>query len=259
MAHARVRLSHFWCTRPPSARGGNGRWLTGMPRLCRWAAARGVAGACTSLLLAGLGCAAGSANAHPRDALHQYALALREGQVAQAYSLLSRDARADLSLLEFTRMVEENSIEIDALTADLLRPVEHSQVTATLISPDGERLRLVYEGDAWRVHGSALDLYARDTPEATLASFVRAYENGRYDLLMHFVPDSARQGLTVEALRQAWEGEQREQMQRLTQALKASLPSLRVERIGTRATVEYGAGASVELKFERGSWKIEDF
>jgi hypothetical protein len=48
-------------------------------------------------------------------------------------------------------------------------------------------------------------------------------------------------------------------MERLTQALQASLPGVRVERIGTRATVEYGAGATVELIFERGVWKIEDF
>jgi hypothetical protein len=205
------------------------------------------------------GCAAGGADAGPRDALRSYALALREGRTRDAYALLSSDAKSRLTLPEFQRMVEENGREIEDIAAGLLAPAEVPRVTATLTSPDGETLLLVYEGDAWRVDGSAIDLYSQETPEVTLASFVRAFDNQRYDVLLRFVPESKREGLSVEQLKLAWEGEQRQQLEQLTQALAASLPNLRVEVLGTRATVAYGAGGTVELVHELGAWRIEDF
>jgi hypothetical protein len=215
-----------------------------------------------ALLLTGygaLGCAAGPAPRSPTEALSAYALALREGRIGDAHALLSSDARSRLPLAEFERMVSENGREIEDISASLLQPAEAPKVTATLTSPDGEVLLLVYEGDAWKVDGSALDLYNQDTPEAALQSFVRAFDNERYDVLMRFVPESKREGLTVEKLKLAWQGDQREQLERLTQALKASLPNVRVEVIGIRATVAYGTGGTVELVHEQGAWKIEDF
>jgi hypothetical protein len=205
------------------------------------------------------GCAAGGADAGPRDALRSYALALREGRTRDAYALLSSDAKSRLPLPEFQRMVAENGREIEDIAAGLLAPAEVPRVTATLTSPDGETLLLVYEGDAWRVDGSAIDLYSQETPEVTLASFVRAFKNNRYDVLLRFVPESKREGLGVEQLKKAWEGEQRQQIEQLTQAIEASLPNLRVEVLGTRATVAYGAGGTVELVHELGAWRIEDF
>lgn len=205
-----------------------------------------------------VGCAAGGA-AGPREALRSYALALREGRTSDAYGLLSTEAKSRVSLVEFQRMVVENGREIEDISAGLLAPAEVPKVTATLTSPDGEKLLLVYEGDRWRVDGSALDLYSQETPEAALASFVRAFNNERYDVLLRFVPESKREGLTVEQLKRAWEGEQRAQIEQLTQALQASLPNLRVEVLGTRATVAYGAGGTVELVHELGAWRIEDF
>lgn len=205
------------------------------------------------------GCAAGGADAGPRDALRAYAQALRAGRTSDAYDLLSADAKSRLSLPEFQRMVAENGREIEDIAAGLLAPAEVPRVTATLTSPDGETLLLVYEGDAWRVDGSAIDLYSQESPEVTLASFVRAFNNKRYDVLLRFVPESKREGMSAEQLKQAWEGEQRQQVEQLTQALAASLPNLRVEVLGTRATVAYGAGGTVELVHELGAWRIEDF
>jgi hypothetical protein len=66
-------------------------------------------------------------------------------------------------------------------------------------------------------------------------------------------------GLTEASLRKAWEGEQKQDLDKLTQALKAALPNARVERTGDRATMAYGAGGTVELVRETGDWKIEDF
>ncbi|HKO94690.1 MAG TPA: hypothetical protein VJU61_26225 [Polyangiaceae bacterium] len=205
------------------------------------------------------GCAAGSASNGPREALREYALALRERRVNDAYALLGRDARARVSFPEFSRMVAENGREIEDISASLLEPSEPAKITATLSSADGDQLLLVYEGDAWRVDGSAFDLYGQASPRAALESFVRAFDNKRYDVLLRFVPEAKQQGLTEEQLKQAWEGDQRQQVERVTQALKASLPNLRIEVLGTRATVAYGPGGSVELVQEHGAWRIEDF
>lgn len=225
-----------------------------------YACAASVCATVTIALSGGLlGCAAGGEPRGPREALEQYALALRERRVDDAYALLSREARAQLPFPEFRRMVAENAREIDEISAGLLQPSEAPHVTATLTTPDGETLLLVYEGGVWRVDASALDVYGQGTPLAALKSFVRAFKNRRYDVLMQFVPEAKRDGLDAEKLRQAWEGEQKTQLEQLTQALEAALPNVRVETIGSRATVTYGAGGTVELVYEQGAWRIEDF
>jgi hypothetical protein len=215
--------------------------------------------AAVALMPALFGCAAGREPSNPHEALRAYALALKEQRTADAYALLSREAKTHLSFAEFSRMLSENPREIEDISAGLLQPAEAPEITATLSSPDGETLRLVYEGDAWRVDGSTLDLYSQATPQSAIESFLRAYANQRYDILLRFVPDAKREGLTEVKLREAWQGEQREQLEKLTQALSASLPNLRIETLGTRATVAYGAGGTLELVHEQGEWRIEDF
>lgn len=65
--------------------------------------------------------------------------------------------------------------------------------------------------------------------------------------------------LTAEKLRASWEGPQREEMLRITQALKAALPSATIEETGDVASMSYGSGGTVSLVRERGAWKIRDF
>ena len=173
--------------------------------------------------------------------------------------MLTDEAKKSTPFEAFARMVKENPEEIREIVRALSRPASPPVVTAQVTTPDGESLRLVYEGGAWRVDASAVDLYNQETPEAAVASFVRAFENKRYDVLMRFVPDAESEGLNATKLKQAFEGEQREEVERLTQALRAALPTARVERLGERATMSYGAGGTVELVREQGLWKIEGF
>ena len=60
-------------------------------------------------------------------------------------------------------------------------------------------------------------------------------------------------------LKTAFEGEQREEVERLTQAIRAALPTATVEHLGDRATMSYGTGGTVELVREHGMWKVEEF
>jgi hypothetical protein len=62
----------------------------------------------------------------------------------------------------------------------------------------------------------------------------------------------------VTELKQAWDGEQREELERLVLAVNDALPTGRLEVTGDRATLAFGAGGTVELLRERGLWKIQD-
>lgn len=205
-------------------------------------------------------CARGRpASTGPREVLTEYARALDEGRLDDAYGLLSAEAQRELPLEAFTRMVTESPDEAREMAAALIRPSGPPLVTATVTTPSGESLLLVLEDGEWRVDGSAIDLYSQATPEAAIHAFLRAYENGRYDILLRFVPESQAQGLDPARLEKAWRGEQKVEMDRLTQALRAALPTARFEHLGDRATMAYGAGGTVELVREAGAWKIEDF
>ena len=65
--------------------------------------------------------------------------------------------------------------------------------------------------------------------------------------------------LTADKLKDAWEGPQKDQMNRIVQALKAALPTSTVEESGDSAQMAYGSGNSIALIRERGAWKIKDF
>jgi hypothetical protein len=205
-----------------------------------------------------VGCGSPPGPKGPRETLGAYAQALEQGQVRAAYALLSDEARKALPFEAFDRMVRENGDEMRALAQALVRPSSPPLVTATVTTEGGRALLLVYEDGKWRIDGAALDLYGQRTPEAAVRAFLRAYRSRRFDVLLRFVPASEAEGLDAAKLRKAWEGEQKAEMDRLTQALEAGLPTARFERVGNRATMSYAAGGTVELVEEAGTWKIED-
>lgn len=210
-------------------------------------------------MAAAVGCGSPPPPTGPRETLGEYARALEQGRVADAYALLSDEARKSIPFEAFQRMVRENPEEVRDISRALTRPSGPPLVTATVTAPSGESLLLVYENGEWKVDASAVDLYSQASPEASVRAFLRAFDNRRYDVLMRFVPDAKKEGLDAAKLKKAWEGEQKEEMERLTQALDAALPTARFERIGDRATMAYGAGGTVELVREHGAWKIEEF
>ena len=132
-------------------------------------------------------------------------------------------------------------------------------VTATVTSPKGETMLLVYEGGMWRLDASVIDLYGQGTPRHAIEAFLRALENKRYDVLMRFVPDAHLEGLDQKKLREAWEGTQKDEMRKIAAAVRAALPTAKLEETGDRATLAYGTGGTVQLVREHGVWKIEDF
>lgn len=204
------------------------------------------------------GCASTRASARPDETLRAYAQAIRQGRAQAAYDLLSEDAKKSIPFDAFSRIVKENPQEVSELAASLERPADPPRVTATVASPGGPVLLLVYEDGEWRIDGSSVDLYSQATPERAVLAFVRAFDNRRFDVLLRFVPNGQRGALTPSALEKAWTGEQREEVGRMMTALKAALPTARFEILGERATMAYGAGGNLELVRENGAWKVED-
>jgi len=209
-------------------------------------------------LVAG-GCHSGALQQGPSDTLRAYARALDDGRADDAYKLLSSEARRSISAEAFRRMVKENTAEMKDIAHALSRPSSDPVVTATVTSPRGESVLLVYEDGRWHLDGSAINLYGQSTPRQSVEAFLRAFERKRYDVMLRFVPDSHLEGLDESKLRAAWEGPQKEEMQRITAALRAALPTAQFEEIGDRATMAYGSGGTVQLVREHGAWKIEDF
>jgi len=240
-------------------------------------------------LLALAGCGGSAAvQQGPNDTLRAYAIALQQGRVDDAYRLLSDEAKRSMSLEAFRRAVKENPQDVAEIARALGRPASDPVVTATVTVPGGEELLLVYEGGRWRIDAAAVDLYGQATPRQALLGFLRAFDRGRYDVILRYVPDAEREGvvglddelaappspeggkegaaaapatvqLTAEKLRAAWEGPQKEQMTKIVQAIKAALPTAQIEETGDSAAMPYGAGGTVSFVREHGAWKIKDF
>ena len=156
-------------------------------------------------------------------------------------------------------MVKENASEMKDIARALARPASDPVVTATVTSPKGDSLLLLYEEGRWKLDGSSIDLYGQLTPRQAIDAFLRAFERNRYDVMLRFVPDSQlEKGLDAQRLKQSWEGAWKEEMQRITAALKAALPTAQFEELGDRATMAYGS-STLQLVREHGAWKIEDF
>jgi len=212
------------------------------------------------ILLAVAGCAGGQASAKdPSEALRAYANALESGKIDEAYAMLSEEARREISLDAFRRMATESPAEVREIARAMSRPASAPVVTATISSPSGESLLLVYESGRWKVDGSAIDLYAQTSPRQSVTAFVRAFERKRFDILMRFVPDSKKAGLDAAKLKEAWEGPQRQDIERIVNAVKSALPTATFEEVGDRATMPFGAVGTVQLLREHGAWKIEAF
>jgi hypothetical protein len=204
------------------------------------------------------GCAGTHASAHPNETLRAYSEALEQGRAADAYALLSIEAKKTIPYEAFQRAAKENSQEVKALAQALQRPSGPPRVTATVTPAGAPPLLLVFEDGEWRIDASSIDFYSQATPDRAVLAFIRAYENRRYDVLLRFVPDTQKQDLTAQTLEKAWTTDQKDDIERLIQALRAALPTARFELLGDRATMAFGTGGTLELVREQGVWKVED-
>lgn len=195
----------------------------------------------------------------PADVVAAYARALRAGRPADAYALMSADYRRRVSRAEFARHLAENPAEAREAADALARPDGSAAQRAELQLADGDTVTLVRDDGDWRIATNLANFYDQSTPRAALRSFVRAMERERYDVVLRFVPDADREGMTEARMRTAFAEEGRDETARLIAALRAALDAP-LEAVGDHATLRYGEDGRrvARLRREDGLWKIED-
>ncbi len=211
--------------------------------------------AALTLPVAQQGCAARDTT--PEATVTAFSEALRAGRHRDAYERLSADYRQRVPFEEFERYLEDHPEEARDIAAMLARLDGDAEVSAHVRYADGQELSLVQEQGTWRIVGNPANVYDQSTPRAAIRSFVRAMERRRYDIVLRFVPTASAEGMTEERLRESFEGDGREEVERLLATLRANLDNP-IEEVGERATMAYGEGASMQLIFEDGAWKVED-
>jgi len=208
-----------------------------------------------ALLLSG--CPGFGAGQTPESTVGAFAAALRDGRTADAYGLMSESYRRRVSLDEFNRYLRDYPAEARETARSLSQRRGRADQLAVVEYGEGESLRLIRERGDWRVATDVVDFYDQSTPRAALRSFVRSMERRRYDVVLGLIPEADREGMSEERMRETWEGEGREEVERLLANLRAALDDP-IEEVGDRATMSYGERFRVQFVREDGVWRIED-
>lgn len=204
-------------------------------------------------------CSGGIRTTSPEDALASFARALRDGDAETAYALTSESYRRRISRAQFEQWMRENPAEIRRVAEALERPAGPPEVEASVEIAPHERIRLVLDRGGWRIASDVVDYYGQSTPHQALRSFVRAVERRRWDVVLRLVPEADREGMSAETLREHWEGDGREEIERLAAGIRAALDAgTPIEVSGDHAVLLWGGRFRAQLVREHGAWRIED-
>jgi hypothetical protein len=184
----------------------------------------------------------------PEETLARYLRAVGAGRLDEAYALTSSEYRRAHDRQAFARAIA-------AMPAAKLRGAR-VELRAEAELPDGERLPLVHEAGGWRIARDPLDFYPQSTPEEALRSFLRAVENRRYEVVLRFVPHRYRAAITLDKLRERWEGERRPELLTQLGEVRAHLGEP-MEAEGDEARLPIAERKQVKLVREDGVWKVE--
>lgn len=218
-----------------------------------------VIGALLAATCSSAACGGGLATSSPEAALATFARALREGDVESAYALTSEGYRRRVSQAQFEQWMRESPAEIRQLADALSQPAGPAEQEAVVTVGEREEVRLVRDPDGWRVASDVVDYYGQHTPAQALRSFVRAIEHRRWDVVLRLVPEADRESMTEEALRERWEGASSEEIQRLSEGIRAALDAdAPIEETGDHAVMPWGDRYRAQLVREGDTWRIED-
>jgi hypothetical protein len=195
----------------------------------------------------------------PAETLASFGAAVERKDYEGAYALTSSDFRKRVPFAAFRAELEAGGADAQALGRRLREGAGRAPLRVEVDVDLGEKLPLVYDGGRWRVDGQPFELWSQRTPRAALRSFVRALERRRYDVALRLVPNRYRPGLTIEKLREYWEGDRKAEngqlLARLRTAVSAGSP---IVEVGDEAHMPYGERYEVRFVREDGTWKIED-
>lgn len=206
-------------------------------------------------ILVGLVAIAGCARHPVSYAVDAYANALRAGDYATAYALMSTSYRERISEREYVASLKAARPDVE-YTVRGLQARDSMTIAADVTYGLGDTMRLVEEGGKWRIASDPLLFYDRSTPRATLRSFVRAYELRRWQEMLAFVPSDYRKSMTAKTVEQQFtQPGTVEMMARFKEAIDGS-----IEQNDLAARVRYGTDGSYEIRLllEAGEWVILD-
>ena len=212
-------------------------------------------GLCAALTLLSA-CGAGLDDRTPEAAVASLSSALGRGDAVGAYSLMSRQYRARVSLEEF-RLLFEDHEEIARQAEALARRDGPAEEEARVLYGAHEELRLGREGGRWRVLTDVVDYYGQRTPRQTVRSFVRAIEARRWDVVLRLLPLADREGMTEAQLRESLAGEGEEALDHLAAGLRSALDA-DIEEHEDHAVLPYGERFRMELVREGDTWHVAD-
>lgn len=205
------------------------------------------------------GCGGSSAPPkEPAELLRNYAFALRSGDAKAAWNMLGDAAKRETSFMAFSQWLKTNPADARRL-ADELEQIGGPVVTATIPLGENDRVEFVEQAGTYKIIVSSLDEYPQLTPNQALKSFVLAVKRRRYDILLRLSPERERKELTEQRLKVAFEGAERDRIMALASHIELALPNSKPEVLGTRGTLNLGAGQQVTLVLEAGAWTIEDY
>jgi hypothetical protein len=214
----------------------------------------------TWLLIAAFVAGAWGCGAHqpgPVSAVRAYSDALARHDYDAAYELMSARFRAQHSRDDFAHMMQDNTREVNETAARLGAPHQDLEVSAEFSYGLGDRMRLVREDGDWRIASNPIQFYGQATPREALRSFVRAYRLKRWEVMLRFVPDKYRERMTVDKVRQQFDGARSEDTAARMNLLEANLGAPITER-GGEARMPYGDRFEVKFVREEGLWKLQD-
>lgn len=205
------------------------------------------------------GCAGGASARTPEEALASFASALRNGDAAGAYALTSEAYRRRVTRDRFEAWMRSDREEIERVADALASPAGPAEEEAIVEVGEHERIRLVRDAAGWRVASDVVDYYSQATPRQALRSFVRAIEHRRWDVVLRLVPAADREAMSSDSMRERWEGEGREEIERLGAGIRSALDQgAAIEENGDHAVMSWGERFRAQLLREDGLWRIED-
>lgn len=193
----------------------------------------------------------------PTSTLDSYAEALQKKDYGRAYDMMSASFRAKYSREDFVRMMRDNPQEVRETAQRLKEGHRDVEVTAEFRYGLGDSMRLVREGDTWRIASDPVAFYSQTTPRDALRSFVRAYRLERWELMLRFVPKDYRDKMTVEKLREQFQGQHRDEIALMMDMIEANLDEP-IDDKGNEARMPYGERFEVSFVREDGLWRIQD-
>jgi len=192
--------------------------------------------------------------AGPAEVLAAYQAALKAGRLDDAWALLSSKWRAAHDRATFERTLSPD----DKRAAETRLRGAKVQLEAEAETADGDRLPLVFEEGAWKLARDPLDFYPQATPKEALRSFIRAVELQRFDVALRFVPTRYRQQITVDKLRERWEGERRTELLASLELVRQHLAEpLEPGASDDEVRLPLGEKKQAKLVREGAAWKIE--